>query len=369
MEPVITNIVEENDTLTFILRGTNVSVANALRRVILSNIPSVVFRTSPHDKNKAIFDINTTRMNNELLKQRLSCIPIHIDDITIPITDYMVEVNVKNDSDTIIYVTTDDFKIKNTKTDTYLTKGATTKIFPPDTLTTNYIDFARLRPPIAESVPGEHLKFTCGLDIGTPKEESTFNVASTCSYGYTLDAVEINKIWSAKEKEKRDEGLSVLEIEYDKKDWLLLEAQRYVHSDSFDFIIESVGIYSNVNLVKKACEIMMNKLFAFSQVIQSNSSLTQDAKSTIPHSFDIMLENEDYTLGKVIEYLLYTNYYLGNSSLTYCGFRKPHPHIPLSIIRLGFKEETDKSTVLSILVGVCNDATTIFQKIYDDFSN
>jgi len=369
MDPVITSIAEENETLTFTLRGINVSFANALRRILLSDIPSVVFRTSPHDKNKATFHINTTRMNNELLKQRLSCIPIHIDDLSVPIEDYVVEVDVKNDTNTVMYVTTGDFKIKNKKTDTYLTKAATKKIFPSDPLTANYIDFARLRPPIAESVAGEHLKFTCDLDIGIPKENSAFNVTSTCSYGYTPDAVEINRVWATKEKDKRKEGLSALEIEYDKKDWLLLEAQRYVLQDSFDFIIESVGIYSNINLIKQGCEIMINKLSDFSQAIQSNSSLTQDAKSTIPYSFDVILENEDYTLGKVIEYLLYTKYFQGDNTLTYCGFRKPHPHIPLSTIRLAFKIETDKSTVLSILVGVCNDATSVFQKIYDDFNN
>ena len=36
--------------------------------------------TFPHEKNKANIEINTTRFNNEIIKQRLSCIPIHITD-------------------------------------------------------------------------------------------------------------------------------------------------------------------------------------------------------------------------------------------------------------------------------------------------
>ena len=63
------------------ISNINCSLANALRRVILANIPTVVFRTSPYEKNDATFHINTSRLNNEILKQRLSCIPIHISDM------------------------------------------------------------------------------------------------------------------------------------------------------------------------------------------------------------------------------------------------------------------------------------------------
>ena len=52
----------------------------ALRRTILSDIPVVVFRTSPEEENNCIIDKNTTRFNNEIVKQRLSCIPICIAD-------------------------------------------------------------------------------------------------------------------------------------------------------------------------------------------------------------------------------------------------------------------------------------------------
>ena len=41
------------DMLSFTLSGVNVSLANALRRTMLSDIPLIVFRTTPNDKNKA----------------------------------------------------------------------------------------------------------------------------------------------------------------------------------------------------------------------------------------------------------------------------------------------------------------------------
>ena len=69
---------EQDGILTFVIDGLNVSFINAIRRTILSDIPTLVFNCFPHDQNDAAIHINTTRLNNEVLKQRLSCIPIHI---------------------------------------------------------------------------------------------------------------------------------------------------------------------------------------------------------------------------------------------------------------------------------------------------
>ena len=57
MDPKISDVSNENNKLTFKISGINVSLANALRRIILSDIPTVVFRTTPHEQNKANFII------------------------------------------------------------------------------------------------------------------------------------------------------------------------------------------------------------------------------------------------------------------------------------------------------------------------
>ena len=109
-----TSVVEKDGVLNFTLSGVNVSLANALRRIILSEISCVVFKTTPYEENKCTIISNTTRFNNEIVKQRLSCIPIHIDDYEkVPLKNYLLEVNVENLTDTDIYVTSGDFKIKN----------------------------------------------------------------------------------------------------------------------------------------------------------------------------------------------------------------------------------------------------------------
>ena len=123
MDPHISNVRTENGFLKFSLLDCNMSIANALRRIIISDIPTFVFRTYPYSENKAEVTHNTTRFHNEIIKQRLSCIPIHIDDMDFPYKDYVIEVDVKNNTDNILYVTTKDFKIKNIKNWHKLSKG------------------------------------------------------------------------------------------------------------------------------------------------------------------------------------------------------------------------------------------------------
>jgi DNA-directed RNA polymerase subunit L len=65
--------------------------------------------------------------------------------------------------------------------------------------------------------------------------------------------------------------------------------------------------------------------------------------TTIKNCFDVVLEYEDYTIGKILEYVLYSKYYEGQRIMTYCGFSKVHPHDTFSIIRVAYSENVDKS--------------------------
>ena len=52
MEPKLKDFSEDSDILRFTLHGTEVSIANALRRTILSDIPIVVVETDTYENNK-----------------------------------------------------------------------------------------------------------------------------------------------------------------------------------------------------------------------------------------------------------------------------------------------------------------------------
>jgi DNA-directed RNA polymerase subunit L len=366
MNPHIDKIVEKDEVLTFTLSGVNVSLANAIRRVILSDIPTVVFKTSPNEDNKSKILVNTTRFNNEIIKQRLSCIPIHIDDHDIPLKNYLLEVNMENTSDTIMYITTEHFKIKNILTGEYLSSKDTHNIFPPNDMG-YYIDFIRLRPKISDDIPGEKLHLTCEFSINTAKTDGMFNVVSCCSYGFTVDNAYMEQELDKKKQQWKDKGLSKDDIEFESDNWKLLEGKRIVKKDSFDFTIQTIGVFSNRDLLKKACKIIITRLDNLKTTIETDEINISESENTMKHSFDIMLENEDYTIGKIIEYMLYAKFFEETKTMTFCGFKKMHPHDVDSVIRVAYKEPTEIAVVKQNLLNSISLATNVYETILGKF--
>ena len=83
--------------------------------------------------------------------------------------------------------------------------------------------------------------------------------------------------------------------------------------------------------------------------------------------YDVMLEGEDYTVGKVLEYILYETFYSKEQKLSYCGFKKFHPHDSYSIIRIAFAEKMDKTMARQCLREACVLAQEVFTKLYNMF--
>lgn len=370
MPPRVSTKQEKDDVLSFTLSDTNVSIANAVRRTLISDIPSVVFHTFPYSENQCTITTNTTRFNNEIIKHRLSCVPIHITDMSIPLENYLLVVNKKNESSVVEYITTEDFQIKDVKTDKFLSKGDRDAIFPKNSLTGHYIEFLRLRPKLASNLHGEELSLTCKFSVSTAKQNSAYNQTSTCLYKNTLDAVAANDTWAKKEKTLKAEGMKATDIAFEKKNWYLLEGNRNFIPDSFDFTIKTVGIYENRQLVKKACDVLVTSCTHVKQAVESDDTTVvsiKPSKTTIENCFDVTLHGYDYTVGKVIEYFLYSKHYEGDKMLTYCGFNKEHPHDSHSIIRLGFKNQSDTAVVKQFLSEALASAITTFVEISDEF--
>ena len=361
------NSSPNDEILLFTLSGVNVSLANAIRRTILSDIPLVVFRTTPYKENKANIISNTSRLNNEILKQRLSCIPIHIKDPdSFPLKNYLLEVNVENITNTTMYVTTENFIVKDLTTGKPINETTNREIFPPNDYTGYFIDFVRLRPKVSEELPGEKINLTCEFSIGNAKESGMFNVVSTCSYGYTVDAVAQEAILEKQRQKWKDEGKSKEDVDFETKNWKLLDGMRVTKQDSFDFIIQSIGIYDNIELINKACEILVDNLEFLDSLIEKDELKIEKSQNTMANSYDIILENEDYTIGKVLEYFLYTRFY-ETKTLTFCGFKKMHPHDSQSIIRVAYKDVIDKSTIKGNLKECIEESKQVFTKIRKEF--
>ena len=358
----IVDLKEEDGLMSFTITNTDVSYVNALRRTILADIPIICFKTTPYEENKANIMINTTRLNNEILKQRLSCIPICIPNLEdTPIKNYLLELDVENKMDTTYIVTTKDFKIKDLSSNTYLEDGFVKKIFPPFIPPTGngeyYIDFVRLRPRISDEIPGERIKLTCEFAVSTARDDSMFNVTGTCSYGYTPDPEKMEEQLEIRKQKWKDEDKKETEIKFEAANWKLLEGLRYVKKNSFDFIIQSVGIYENEKIIIKASEILLQKFEIMKNALEQDELEIKAADNTMENCYDVTLVNEDYTIGNILNYELYTIFYRDLKMLSYVGFKKLHPHDSDSILRLTLTDITKGiSTIKTMLNSVMDES-------------
>ena len=362
------HLSEEDGIYRFQLSHLNVSLANALRRTILNDIPTYAF-----EEGKCEIQINTGRLHNEILKHRLSCIPIHlkaivnneVDDTLVK--NYVLEVDVQNDTESTIYVTTADFKVKNKNNGKVLTESELARIFPKNEKTNSPIIFARLRPRISDTIPGEHIKLVAEFSIHTAEESSAYAVACTSAYANTMDRVKADNAWTEIEQKLKAEKTEQEEIEFQKKNFYLLDAQRYYDPNSFDFMVESIGVYDNNEIVKMAALILAKRFDDLSIEIEGDDATILNSQTTMANSFDFTLERGDYTLGKVLEYYLYTDHFEGDKTLAFCGFKKYHPHDTHAIIRVAFKNTGDKTQVKQYLKDVCKKAKEFYQGLASKF--
>ena len=363
--PEVKNSHESKDILYFTLRNTNISIANAIRRTILADIKTVVINSDEKDID---IEKNTSKFNNEIIKQRLGCIPVHIKDFE-GVEHLSIELDIENDNDSLVYITTKNIKIKNKLLNTYLTDKVTTQIFPANKKTKFYILIARLRPKISKYLQGEILKLKANFKIGTAGENGMYNVVHTCAYGYTPDEIEQADKWEEVEKLLTSQKISPQEITKKKQNWYTLDAKRYYIIDSFDFQIGTVGVFTNMEIIHKACNILINKLKNISEKCDAENLELDKISTAMENCVDIKLIGEGYTIGKIIEYILHYDYYLNDHQLSYVGFLKKHPHDTFSIIRIIFKEKdhfTD-TNIYAMIKYTCLTGIKIFDTIKEYF--
>lgn len=370
-KPQLFSSRETETTLYFTLGNVNTSIANSLRRLILMDIPAVVMKTFPHSENQVDIQTNTTRHTNEIIKQRLGSIPIHIKDLSTPIDQLVLKIDKQNTSDTVEYITTDDIEIINKNTETSLDQDEIRRIFPHDAITNEPILIARLRPRIREEGQGETLTVHANLSISTANESGMYAQVATCGYAMTVDPDTQTEEWEREnvrlqeEAERQGTNYSQETLEFEKQNWLLGKGKRYTIPNHFDFKIESVGVYSNNELVRVACDAMIGKLERLENSIQEQTIQIKSSESALNYGFDITLDGEDYTVGKAIEYALYEMYYQGrvDQRLSFVGFQKFHPHDKHSMIRIGFREETDYGAMINVFRHAIQEVKNIFTSI------
>lgn len=374
MNSVVSNKKKDGDSLTFTISGVNVSFVNAIRRTIVSDIPIAVFKTFPYDESDCVIHKNTTRFNNEILKQRLSCIPIFIDIDETPVKNLVVKVKHMNTSTETQYLTTKQFMIYDVSTKQYLPDSLRDTVFPANSISKNHIDFVRLlpgyiQPDSTKSIIGEEIDFECKISLGMANMNSMFNVTYMTAFTNTIvSKEELNVHFEKYMNSTKKENLSEVELEIAERDWFQLNAKRHFIPDSFDFKLNTICVYDCDQLLNKAIAILINK---FKVLIDPSLHNPYDISTTISKNntfyencYDITLHNESYTIGKIVEHILFSDCVdVQTPIMSFVSFLKEHPHYSYSVIRIVFVNDTTEQEVIELLHDKFKYIIQIFEHI------
>lgn len=332
---------------TFEAYDVDLSILNAFRRIILTNIPVVGF--DGEDKPSLEIIENTGPLHNEYILQRFGCIPIHLNEIdidTFESDDYLFELNIKNESSSTLNVTTHDFTVL--KKDKPLSQKEVHMLFPVDPISKDPILITRLRQ-------GEHLHIKGKAVKKTAYEHGGLVPAlATLRFNQDLSIA--------------TETLNILDRE-----------RAYIKNEFGDpiaitFEIETYTSLTPKYLILKAIEILMNKLHMIIQELYNPQSekikfsFVENTKNTCQFLFI----NENDTLGNFLQSLMHNHYIRNkkptsnNHTLSYVGYYCPHPLEETMILQITFDDtdnEIKEVEYLDVLKEHCTRSLTHLQEI------
>ena len=354
--PTLMNPAAGKLRATFKLKA-NVTLANTIRRAIISSTPSVAFRTEPAETSEMTISVNTTPLVNEIISHRIGMVPILADVTTFDPARYEFVLEKENTTKDMIDVYASDFQVFMKNPENPLeapVQVPTAQFFPPDPITGETVLITRLRPQWNRSAPNEQIKLKAKASISTGKENIRWSPISQCSYEYTRDTNEdhledvfTNWLLNTKKIEKvtdiPEEKLAELKREFN-----TMEVQRCYLTDergnptNFTFYLESVGTQPIPLIVAnalRACEDLLRKYEDIDATLPKNVVVKQgDARFPC---VDIVFTDESHTLGNLLETYLVENHVDGEAQprLTYAGYKVPHPLRPEMFVRIGVETE------------------------------
>jgi DNA-directed RNA polymerase subunit L len=286
-----------------------VAFVNGLRRILLSEIPTVVIR------DVQILD-NSTKMIHEMLKHRVEMLPINVrPEETAVIRDTKIELRYLPPATpdltrkTAVDITSDDFAID----------GPRPGIILKDRDLDEALYFMRLQPTDSIHVKASlavETKGTSQVCVATFKNHIDQEIAKLDKDTYVATAGD------------DDNERAMLAKVFDN-----YEIQRsYARDDEgrpywFDFALESIGVTPAKDLLKQAAAIFKKKIETWCE----NPIQREEGDW-----YSIETEEEGHTIGALAQILIY------NQKVNYVSYRIVHPLLPKMIVRFSSKIAPEK---------------------------
>ena len=298
------------NAIKFELRGVPVSFANALRRIMLSGIHTVVM------KDVQILE-NTSQLPHEMLRHRMEMLPINVrPNETRIIAETKIEIRVPAMDEETQTVTTKNFKVTSDRKDILMKDEDG-----------NDLLFLFLNP-------GESVHVTGRLGVDQTDSSQVSNV----SYGFHVD--------EELAREDKDEYLSEVpenDKAFKSKEFDNFHIQRSFARDPagqsfwYDFVVETWGVNPPKEVLRQAIALLKLKLYEWhkSPIIREGSLAV--VESTV----------ETHTIGALVQRVL-----LDRGKTNRAFYDVPHPLVSLMVVK--FETAETPETVLADTVGAIN---------------
>lgn len=278
-------------------RNYPVTFVNAIRRICLSSIPTVVIR------DVQILE-NTSQMPHEMLKHRVEMLPVNVkpDDAS-AVRDAKIELRILRDKrDKSLEVTTDDFTVESNRGN----------ILMKDRDFDTPILFLRLR-----SEEGIHIKARLAVE----SEGVSQVCVSTTQWHVDPDRV----------KEDREKYIAA---GGDPRVFDSFEIQKSFSRDErgrpnwIDLKLESVGVLTGKEILKYAVGILRNKVQSYMK-----EALEQIAREKEEGSYSISVEQGGHTIGALLQEVIYADL-----NVDFVSYDIPHPLRNTMVLRFHTKK-------------------------------
>lgn len=380
-------VSKDERTYRFTLSPIQVSYANTLRRLILTGVETIAFRsdmTSTGSTTDVSIHENDTPMTNEMLADRIGLLPLHVPEPLLWKEDrYLFVLKASGSKDHITHVTSSDFIVKelvsmedskeeHEKKEMVVPSAP---FFPPNPLTGQTCLIATLPQMIGSASQGIHL--VAKATKGTGREHARFSPVSQCSYEYTLDDNPIRQeemftqwLISAKKIGALDKGSErYAELQ---REFKTMQIKRCFQINekgepySFDFTIETVGCLSVPYIVKRACEVGENMCSRYVNLHQGDvpPEITISSSDSRIIGYDFLIRGHDHTLGNLLQTWLVEHHIEGTAEpkITYAGYCVPHPLRDEMVLRIGV-EDGEVTTARKAFAEAAKGCVQLFQAL------
>lgn len=334
---MFSNLIQDNvnNSILFEVEGVHISILNGLRRILTSDIPIVGFLGNSDENTIEITD-NTTVLTNEQIKERISMIPIHIEDtynenFVSGENSIEIELDIKSNKDDILkHITTDDLTVKFDGKDI-----KPNKLFQYHNISNRPIMITKIRKQ--ETL---HLKASAVKE--TPRTNASFCIIS----GITLHP-------------KFNPNTDETDILAQQRDIV-----KNVHVFGFEIINNTI---TPNYLINKAIDIFIQKNNNVMLDLQSYDSKIKFEKysDNVENCYEFNILNENDTIGYAIQSYIYMNYVqtkkkinTNNNICVFAGYVKKHPLQDVLTIRITIDGTDDINVYKTFIASVCNEIVT-----------